>query len=61
MNPILTSCYCHQNVMVQTIQSFAYTYMLKSILQDGIDLALDLKPLNCNKYDLFLSLGTVGD
>ena len=22
---------------------------------------LDLKPLNCNEYGLFLSLGTVGD
>ena len=25
------------------------------------NIMLDLKPLNCNKYDLFLSLGTVGD
>ena len=25
------------------------------------NITLDLKPLNCNKYDLFLSLGTVGD
>ena len=25
------------------------------------NITLDLKPLNCNKYDLFFSLGTVGD
>ena len=38
INPIPTSCYCHQYVILQTIQCFASTYMLKSILQDSIGL-----------------------
>ena len=33
IHPIPTSCYCHQNVIFQTIQRFASTYMLKSVLQ----------------------------
>ena len=46
INPISTLCYCHQNVIFQTILSSMYTNLLKSVLQDSIGLVTTLLYLN---------------